>query len=171
MDMSKKQKIILLCIIGWLCLLLGMNHVNQLRVAEESGYADVEVKEWGISREYFNYDFKFPSDEQVIDIAEGLLNGKLTVLDTIDSRPYSFDNFDWNMTFSDSPSTFQLYLQSLTPILYLSKAYEITGKSEYLDMGEKFLEEWDKYRRLVPFCPGPRGFSGTTMELHCVQTI
>ena len=124
-----------------------MNHVNQLRVAEESGYADVEVKEWGISREYFNYDFKFPSDEQVIDIAEGLLNGKLTVLDTIDSRPYSFDNFDWNMTFSDSPSTFQLYLQSLTPILYLSKAYEITGKSEYLDMGEKFLEEWDKYRR------------------------
>lgn len=51
------------------------------------------------------------------------------------------------MTFSDSPSTFQLYLQSLTPILYLSKAYEITGKSEYLDMGEKFLEEWDKYRR------------------------
>lgn len=147
---SKKKKVALGFLAFFLCLLVGVNYINQLPVEEQSGVNEEEYTEntekWGLDREQYNYSFQFPKDEYVVDIAEGLLNGELTVLDTMDSRPYSFDDFDWNVAFSDSPNTYQLYLQSLNPIMYLSKAYEITNKKEYLDMGKKFLEEWDKYR-------------------------
>ncbi|WP_252247356.1 hypothetical protein [Clostridium sp. ZBS4] len=61
---------------------------------------------------------------------------------------YDSDNLDWNVSYSESPGTFQLYLQSLNPVVYLTKAFEISGNNErmYLKRAEEFIISWNKYR-------------------------
>ncbi|MEK4055167.1 alginate lyase family protein [Paenibacillus sp. FSL F4-0087] len=88
------------------------------------------------------------SDEQYIDYADALLNDNLFVNDKINSGVqilYNIDNIDWNISATKSPNTFSLYLQTLRPIYYLSKAYTLTSDDKYLDAADKFVLSWGEY--------------------------
>lgn len=140
---TSKKIIKISILIVFVSLMIALNFHNQPKNAKE---INISVDSWGIDREEFNYSFKVPDDNTVVEIADNLLTGTLIVLDELEGQPYDIETIDWNMTFSDSPSTFQLHLQSLTAIVYLTKAFEINGKTEYLDLAKKFMREWDEYR-------------------------
>lgn len=91
---------------------------------------------------------QMPSDAEVVRIANQMLAGKLIVNADAFKEPllYSSAHFDWNVQYTNSPNTYQLYLQSLQPLAYLSKAYELTGNSAYLVSGEAFLRSWICYK-------------------------
>ena len=123
---------------------------------DENGYISIEnsteiKNNFGITRKQFNNDFSFPEDSRVLEIADGLMKNSLTVIDTIEPAEYDINNIDWNINFSESSGTFQLYLQCLNPITYLVKAYEISGGGyenfTYLEQAEKFLLSWYKYEQ------------------------
>lgn len=140
-----KKKIKIISVAALICLLVIMNYRNQQRF--EAQYGDPAKRAWGFSRKEFDYNFQFSTDDWVIEVADKLLNGELVVSDTMESIPYSLDSLDWNVNISDSSdSIYQEYLQALKPMAYLTKAYELTKESKYLDLARKFLEEWDKYR-------------------------
>lgn len=102
---------------------------------------------FGLTLETFNCPFKLPDTKSIIDIADGLLEHNLTVYYDMDSMPYDFDELDWNVLYTDAPATFQLYLQCLNPIVYLTKAYELTNDKKYLKKAETFLLSWNEYRK------------------------
>lgn len=102
-------------------------------------------KTFGIAREEFNCEFDTPPDDTVLQIADGLINNLLTVNYSMESMTYSLETLDWNVQYSDSPNSFQLYLQCLNPVMYLTKAYEITKNTEYLDQAECFIKSWADY--------------------------
>lgn len=101
---------------------------------------------FGIEKSQYNNVYKFPTQTELIDIADGLLQDKLTVYYELDSMEYSLDTLDWNVQYTVSPATFQLYLQCLNPIVYLTRAYEITENKQYLECAEEFLIKWNEYR-------------------------
>lgn len=108
---------------------------------------DVSQKiSWGMSQEEFNYDFSFPADDRVIEIAKGMRNNELVVEKQLKMMPYSLETLDWNVLYSESPNTFQLYLQALYPVSYLTKAYKLTNEKLYLDLAFEFVKSWDIYR-------------------------
>lgn len=111
--------------------------------------ADDFLNSSDLTKEQFNCNFSLPNDETILEIADGLKNGILTVQENIESVPYDPENIDWDITFSESPNTFQLYLQALNPILYLTKAYEITKDTTYLDLAGKILNSWDLYHKRI----------------------
>lgn len=120
------------------------NSVNNAAIKNTSE----EVK-FGITRQQFNLDFSLPNNETVIQIADGLMENKLTAQHTIEAMEYDIDKLDWNVKFSESSATFQLYLQCLNPIVYLIKTYELGGgrfdNKEYLEQAEKFIYSWYEY--------------------------
>lgn len=137
----KKNRLFVL--LGVICLfMIAWKFFNNNIVDKEA-----EKISWGISKEQFNCSFKFPKDDEVLEIADGLLNGKLTVLDSLEKQSYDLYSLDWNMTFSDSANTYQLYLQSLNSTIYLTRAYELKKETKYLDFAKEFIKEWDKYRK------------------------
>ncbi|MDO5852312.1 MAG: heparinase II/III family protein [Methanobacteriaceae archaeon] len=101
--------------------------------------------QFGITREEFNCEFEFPSNEKIISISEGICNNELTVIHTIEPMQYDFNELDWNVKYTDSSGSFQLYLQCLYPIVYLTKAYELSEDKRYLDMAEKLILSWIDY--------------------------
>lgn len=146
----KKRKLNLVVLIAILvCLTSGCGTNSSFGFVGEDKATEIEEKindyKFGITREQFNDNFDVPKNEDLISIADGLLKDKLTVMYTIDSMEYSLDTLDWNVLYTDSPNTFQLYLQCLNPVMYLTKAYEITGTVEYLDFAEKFINSWFAY--------------------------
>lgn len=64
----------------------------------------------------------------------------------LEYNPDVMDTFDWNVQYSNTPNTFQLYLQCLNPIAYLAKGYEITTNEDYLLQAQKILESWLAYK-------------------------
>jgi hypothetical protein len=115
--------------------------------AAESSQDTVQNGDFGITLDEFNCEFKLPSDKKVISIADGLVGNKLTVYYDMESMPYEFEKLDWNVVYSNSPSTFQLYLQCLEPVVYLTKAYELTKKETYINRAKDFLLSWNQYRQ------------------------
>ncbi len=105
---------------------------------------------WGIAIEEFNCPIDFPTDTEIVAIADQILDGKMIVLYSMDNmleyNPDVMDTFDWNVQYSNTPNTFQLYLQCLNPIAYLAKSYEITTNEDYLLQAQKILESWLAYK-------------------------
>ena len=99
--------------------------------------------------------FRVPSDELTIAIADSILDHKMIVnyesvnLETMEPvLPYeSFDNFDWDVQFTESPNTFQLYLQCLNPLIYLTKAYQLTSDAAYIDCATEMIQSWIDYEQ------------------------
>ena len=105
---------------------------------------------WGIAIEEFNCPIDFPTDTEIVAIADQILDGKMIVLYSMDNmleyNPDVMDTLDWNVQYSNTPNTFQLYLQCLNPIAYLAKSYEITTNEDYLLQAQKILESWLAYK-------------------------
>lgn len=88
-----------------------------------------------------------PSGEEVIQVANDMLEGRMMV---IKAAPlyvgYTLDNFDWSrVPLDDSKDTYQMYLFSLYPIGYATKAYELTQDTKYITFAEKLLKSWLKF--------------------------
>lgn len=106
-----------------------------------------ENRDFGITLEQFNCSWKLPDEEKIIVIADDILAGNIVVLDTMEPLHCGMvESLDWNVQYTDTPNTFQLYLQSLNSIVYLTSAYEISGNSEYLEYAEKFIRIWNDYK-------------------------
>lgn len=101
---------------------------------------------WGITLEQFKADLRIWDNSQAIAYADEIVNGNLYV-DSIITSPvsYSLDNFDWNREETTSPATFQLYLQSLGMVKFLSYAALEQSDPSYLTQAELFIESWRDY--------------------------
>lgn len=140
--MMKAKKVLILIFSLLFCIGgCDFDNTNNFTLGNDN-YANYE---FGITREQFNCTFDLTYDDEVVKIANGILGNQLTVNYTLESMQYDFDTLDWNVQYTESPNTFQLYLQCLNPVMYLTKAYEITGDTAYLDMGEKFIKSWADY--------------------------
>lgn len=101
---------------------------------------------WGISLEQFHADLRIWDPERALAFADGIMNGKLYVDSIItEPVPYSLNNFDWNREETDSPSTFQLYLQSLGMVKFLSYAALEQNDASYLSQAALFIADWYQY--------------------------
>ena len=126
-EAKEKRRLVLrkcLNFVAYVCILVlsfsqlgctSANNANNIEPLEENDY------KFGLTREQFNIDFGFPGEENVLKIADGMMNGQLTVIDVIESTEYDIENIDWNINFTESKGTFQLYLQCLNPIHILLK--------------------------------------------------
>lgn len=88
-----------------------------------------------------------PSGDEIIQVADDMLEGRMMV---IKAAPlyvgYTLDNFDWSrIPLDDSKETYQMYLFSLYPIGYATKAYELTQDTKYITFAEKLLKSWLKF--------------------------
>ena len=82
------------------------------------------------------------------DCADLLMNGELYIdINIGQTFSYSMENLDWNMEVTQSPATYQLYLQSLGMIKFLSNASLVTGDSRYIDLAEQFIGSWFEYEK------------------------
>lgn len=83
---------------------------------------------------------------RAIERAERLVSGEL-VVDVIikDAPAFSRDNFDWNIFFSNTATTFQLYLQSLNPVGDLVAAFNQTKKDKYFALAQWFVDSWVEF--------------------------
>ncbi len=91
----------------------------------------------------FNY---LNSISNISDMAEKILNGYIIVYSDIEPMKYDISNFDWNISFSNMPDIFQLYLQGLNFIKILTIAFEKTKNTNYLKHSLKLLYSWCDYK-------------------------
>ncbi len=84
-------------------------------------------------------------NSKVLDTAKGILNGYMSVYPRIEPMKYDILNFDWNVSFSNIPSSFQLYLQGLNPIQILAQAFNESKDKNYLEFALKLLHSWREY--------------------------
>lgn len=96
-----------------------------------------------------DYEIPNPSfyfeNNKIISVADNIIRGELMVIPSIEPLKYSLSIIDWNIQFSRIPNTFQLYLQSLNPIQFLTRAYILTEDSDYLKFAYEFLLSWLKF--------------------------
>lgn len=97
------------------------------------------LKAFGInSKDMVGYPLK-----SSIDMSEKLLCHELVVDAWItETIQYDLSIFDWNMNFSQSPTTFQLFLQGLKPATWLTGGYVMTKKKEYFTLANEFFHSW-----------------------------
>lgn len=92
--------------------------------------------------------FKSSSDAECLAYADAFLDGTLYVSELFEGAPFErIDEIDWDMTVTESPNTFQLYLQGLTPLETLGRAWNQTKDLRYLEAGKELIESWNLYRQ------------------------
>ena len=103
--------------------------------------------DFGFTLEEYNARFEVPKErEKCIQYAGGIMQGELYVHEAFpEPMPYRLETLDWGVQFSDSPSTWQLYLQSMGPLAILCQAYVYEGDPTYLEYGVAFLGSWLAY--------------------------
>lgn len=81
--------------------------------------------------------------EYSVKIAEKLLVGQLVVDSWIkESFSFSAETLNWDIAFSASPTTFQLFLQGLTPVAYLTGAYTLTNDLAAYSLAGCLIKSW-----------------------------
>lgn len=107
------------------------------------GLISNQESDLGFDISHFLCDLKFPSKEKTIYLADEISQGYMYVLADLSEAPLFEDGcIDWNIQFSKSPNTYQLFFQSLDMISILSKAYLIVGDKNYLFQAKKILKNW-----------------------------
>lgn len=104
---------------------------------------------FGITLEEYNSPMELKDDELMLQFGEEILRGELRVSQTIDElytyNPHNINSIDWDIQYSTSPNTFQLYLQALNPVSFLTKSYQLSGNTDYLDLAWEFISSWHEY--------------------------
>lgn len=96
-----------------------------------------DYKLWNV-RNYYN-------DSEIVRKADDICHGIIHCYKPIPGLKYDIEAFDWGISHSNIPDTFQLYLQSLNPVLILTRAYEFTRNSEYLSFAMRLIQSWKAY--------------------------
>lgn len=102
---------------------------------------------FGISMSQFNCDMDLPDDETCVKWANEILNGSLYVNKRFNNPMDIKDCIDWNVVYTESPGTFQLYLQTLGMLPILSRAYIIDRDTQYIAKANEILLDWIKYEK------------------------
>lgn len=78
-----------------------------------------------------------------VDISERLMHNELVVdTYTTETMSYNLSEFDWNTEFSQSFTSFQLYLQGMKPVAWLTGGYVVTKKAEFFTLANEFFHSW-----------------------------
>lgn len=85
------------------------------------------------------------ASSKVLNAANDILNGYMLVHPQIETMKYDISDFDWNVSFSNEPDLFQLYLQGLNPVQILVHAYNISNNKSYLKFALKLIYLWRDY--------------------------
>lgn len=86
--------------------------------------------------------------KNTVEAIKYLCNGKLYVDPWFtEHMDYNIDDFDWNISFSKAPTTHQLYLQGLTPVMYLVGGTILEKKLSYLELAIKFVFSWYEFSK------------------------
>lgn len=89
---------------------------------------------------------KKKSSDLFVGFADRLLRNDLVVNEKIQSEVhYDIDRIDWDINATASPNTFLLYLHSLRPVFFLTKAYIEKKDANYLNSALKFIFSWRDY--------------------------
>lgn len=152
---KKRMLIVALCLI---LLLSGCNNSLPDHGTDESNITDTSSTNeqisndlddhFGFDQNSYNWKYNFGVTDAVIEeLADAILRGEIYVDSSI-VEPYicELENIDWNVNFSQSPGTFQLYLQALNPTAYLVQAYYINNNIEYLNAARQIIESWMSYK-------------------------
>lgn len=141
------RSLILVMILAF--VLTGCN-VNGL--VTQNAVQDEVSFNYGFSREQYNFNLPSLLDEQVVKVADSILEGKMIVEQSINDYLAfeSLKDINWDAVIGNSPNTYQLYLQCLNPIMFLTRAYEINGNEDYLVQAKDILLEWIKYKESNP---------------------
>lgn len=118
---------------------------------------DISINENGLNKNDKIYNVYSPlylqdafPKEVIIKYADELLNNNLIVNEKIsDYVKYDIDNIDWDIDATESPNTFSLYLHSLRPVYYLSRAYLETNDLKYVVAAQKFVTSWSEYDKNI----------------------
>lgn len=141
--MSVKKKVLIL-VMCQILLLVGCNNTS---ITNEQISKNLDYN-FGFDQDSYNwkYDFKI-TDSEIVEVADAILRGEIYVDSTI-VEPYlcELENIDWDVNFSLSPGTFQLYLQALNPMAYLVQAYYVNNNIEYLNAARQIIESWISYK-------------------------
>lgn len=82
------------------------------------------------------------------EIGEELINGSMRLMPWLDGIPYaSLDSFDWNGDYTQTPTTYQLLLQALNPVMHLSGAFVLSGNEEYFWKAYDIYKSWKKFEQ------------------------
>jgi len=132
----------------------GENSVSSITVNRHlrQHMDDESVTVFGIPFEKYNCYFdKF--EEDPIGYAENLVeNNVLTVHLKYGTYPnFDINSFNWGIVYTNASNTFQMYLQTLTPLEYLTKAYMLTKDIKYLEYGDRLIDSWIKYKNNKEF--------------------
>ena len=68
----------------------------------------------------------------------------------IEGLSYEIETFNWGVQHSKIPNTFQLYLQSLNPVIVLARAFELKRDRAFLQFGMRLIKSWSNYRQRTP---------------------
>lgn len=93
-----------------------------------------------------------------LSMGEKLLKGNMVVDPWVKvAIPFSIETFDWNAPSAVSPTTYQLYLQGLTPVAFLVGTYVLTRKSNAFELAKKIIWSWlsfyPKDMSMIPQAP------------------
>ncbi|MFY0544178.1 alginate lyase family protein [Brevibacillus sp. H7] len=87
-------------------------------------------------------------NKDYIRLADELINQHLIVSEDIsEDVTYDINHIDWDVNATSSPNTFSLYLHTLRPVFYLTKAYVETNDPRYIQAAEKFVFSWNDYEK------------------------
>lgn len=139
----KKNRLLAILISIVICLGACVWLTNNMGI--NTNAEDYQDYEFGFTKEQYICSLDITYDDEMIKIADGILDNMLTVHFNLDAMEYDLETLDWNVQYTESPNTFQLYLQCLNPVLYLTRAYEINGNQEYLEVAEKLILSWNDY--------------------------
>lgn len=102
---------------------------------------------FGINISQFNCDMDLPNDETSVKWGKEILNGNLYVNKRFSNPMNIKEGIDWNAVYTDSPGTFQLYLQTLGMLPLLCRAYSIEKDTRYIAKANQILLDWIRYEK------------------------
>ena len=101
----------------------------------------------GINENSFFVDYSHVEVDDMAKAADEIMQGHLIVRGILPSIDYdSVNKINWGGQYSDSPNSFQVYLQSLTPIVILVNGYKECNEYSYLKLAYGLVRSWDSYR-------------------------
>ncbi|MBQ8210239.1 MAG: heparinase II/III family protein [Clostridia bacterium] len=120
---------------------------RQTWVCDEIQYPVAEEKKYGFGIKKFPASLQKPDKNSAVEIAEQLLHGQLIVRNTLKAEPYCIWNIDWNITAAEAAEAYQMQLQNLRSVMYLTYAFELTQNRKYIDYAWRFVYSWNEYEK------------------------
>ncbi len=142
---EKMKKIYNCVVVMWI---LGVIAISCLEIDKSDSIANINIElEKSIDVNQELDSMKWIRFKEVYkELSDEIMRGDLRVSTSMgDSPEYELNTIDWNMQVGEVPRSYQLNLQSLNPVLFLTATYEENGNIEYLEHAHDILKSWIVY--------------------------